>query len=489
MKNMEREKFEESLRNAFDQAGVSPSDNVWTNIELDLEKEKGGHLKRRLMFYQMLAAASVVFAMAIGGYALYYTSQNQPSGESLAMQTPVRTETLPATDDATDPSGRTDLPVESSAANTATQSATPQKNDRADLSEKNTTTSKTAFQVENKKDLPTAFSTDRPTDMSAVLASVEGDRPLFPDLPLTIDDKNLPSFYEAREIGLTIPGKTETSADPVAAMLARLEVREKEVSGEQKDKKSEPNENENLWTSIGFAAGSFNVPNSSVSSSPQRSFMASNAPIVEKEAQASGYSYSMGVNVGTKLSERWVFQGGVNYMTQASDYTSQNAVAVSSNFESFRPMASNDVLKAEAKDNLSEKIVSTAPYNITNSLRYLSIPMQAGYLLVNKSFGLQLNAGIATDLFLQNTVKADGDRAGDNLHNTTQSGGADSPYRSVNLSGLLGTELSYRFGDHYRVALNPGIRYPFNTIYKSEMGVQATPLTFDVGLRFRYIFH
>lgn len=490
MKNMEREKFEESLRNAFDQAGVSPSDNVWTNIELDLEKEKGGHLKRRLMFYQMLAAASVVFAMAIGGFALYYTSQNQTSGEILAMQAPVKTEMPPATDDGTDPSENTGLPVESSvsAANTGTQSAVRQKNDRDDSSLENTTLSKSTLQAENKKDAPTTFGPDRPTDMLAVLASAEGDKPLLPDLPRTIDDKNLPPFYEAREIGLTIPGKTE-NIDPVAAMLARLEVREKEVSGEQKDKKSERNENENLWTSIGFAAGSFNVPNSSVSSSARYSMMALNAPVVEKEAQASGYSYSMGVNVGTKLSERWVFQGGVNYMTQASDYTSQNAVAVSSDFESFRPAGSNDFLKAEARDNLSEKIVSTAPYNITNSLRYLSIPMQAGYLLINKSFGLQLNAGVATDLFLQNTIKADGDRAGDNLHNTTQSGGADSPYRSVNLSGLLGTELSYRFGDHYRVALNPGIRYPFNTIYKSELGVQATPLTFDVGLRFRYIFH
>src|SRR5690606_38551962 len=32
---------------------------------------KGGDLKRRLMFYQMLAAASVVFAMAIGGAGYY----------------------------------------------------------------------------------------------------------------------------------------------------------------------------------------------------------------------------------------------------------------------------------------------------------------------------------------------------------------------------------------------------------------------------------
>jgi hypothetical protein len=214
--------------------------------------------------------------------------------------------------------------------------------------------------------------------------------------------------------------------------------------------------------------------------------MMATAQIADQEAKASGLSYSMGVNIGTKLAERWVLQGGVNYLTHSSDYTADNAV-VSPNFQSFRPASTNELLKSDqaAADN----IIYTAPYNINNSLRYLSIPMQAGYLLVNKTFGVQLNAGVATDLFLQNTVKADGDKVGAKIDNTTQSSGSDSPYRSFNLSGLFGTEFSYRFGEHYRVALNPGIRYPFNTIYKSNLGVQASPFTFDVGLRFRYIFH
>jgi hypothetical protein len=141
-------------------------------------------------------------------------------------------------------------------------------------------------------------------------------------------------------------------------------------------------------------------------------------------------------------------------------------------------------MSADAQE-LSSKLVYSAPYSVNNSMRYLSIPMMAGYLLVNKTFGLQLNAGVATDLFLQNTISAESDQ----IEKTSQPAGSDSPYRAVNLSGLIGTEISYRFGERYRVSLNPGIRYPFNTIYKSELGVQAAPLTLDVGLRFRYIFN
>lgn len=479
MKNMEREKFEESWKNVFDKAEVSPSGNVWTNIELDLEKAKGGHLKRRLMFYQMLAAASVIFAVAIGSFGLYYVNQKQGSGDNLALETPVKKEGSLSQSDGSNLSKHTNPIADLS----VTQNTPTSGNDHNHSASQNPAFPNSTIQSGNKKDFSKTVSEDQPKDLSGVLADVEKDEAIN-ELPLTIDDKDLPPFYTARKIQLNIQNKKE-EIDPVVAMLAGLEKREKEVSGEEKNKKSETNKNESLWTSIGFAAGSFNTMNSSVSPTALNStMMALNAPIVDQEAKASGYSYSMGVNVGTKLSERWVFQGGVNYLTHSSDYTAHNAVVTSPNFQSFRPASINELVKA-GNENLNDKIVYTAPYNINNNLRYLSIPMQAGYLLINKSFGLQLNAGVATDLFLQNTVKADGD----NLDNTTQSGGADSPYRSVNLSGLVGTELSYRFGPHYRVALNPGIRYPFNTIYKSDLGVQASPLTFDVGLRFRYILH
>jgi hypothetical protein len=181
-----------------------------------------------------------------------------------------------------------------------------------------------------------------------------------------------------------------------------------------------------------------------------------------------------------------VVQGGVNYMSQSSDYTASGVIGTADNstFSIATVNQLDDLFKAP-ESMANAKYVPTADYGITSSLEFISVPVQAGYLIVNKKVGVQLNAGVSTDLFIQNTLATNGD----GIKETTQGSGEDSPYRTVNFSGLLGTEFSYRLGQHYRLAVNPGLRYPFSSIYKSDIGIEATPLTFDVGLKFRYIFH
>ena len=79
MNDMERRKFEDSFQDAFRDAEASPSENVWTNIELDLEKADGDKMKRRLVFFKTLAAASIVFAMCVAGIG-YYVFQHSDTG-------------------------------------------------------------------------------------------------------------------------------------------------------------------------------------------------------------------------------------------------------------------------------------------------------------------------------------------------------------------------------------------------------------------------
>jgi hypothetical protein len=128
-------------------------------------------------------------------------------------------------------------------------------------------------------------------------------------------------------------------------------------------------------------------------------------------------------------------------------------------------------------------IAVSSPYEINSVNEYISVPVQAGYLLVDRKIGLQLNSGLSTDFFMQNTLT---DKSGQ-MASFSSSAGNDSPYRLISWSGLVGTELSYKIATHYRVSIAPGLRYSLNSVLKSD-AVSTNPLVWDVGFRFRYIF-
>jgi hypothetical protein len=490
MQDMERQNFEESLKRAFGRAEVSPSEDVWTNIELGLEKAQGKRLRRKVLIYQALAAASLFFA--VGTSVSVYFNNTKLQSETTAKVAVNPPATVQKKDEPT---------VSEPTLSRENSDKVPVENHHTAASE-TTEPATTSLTSTAKNFLPSKLKSIEQQGLNSTASPDIEQPPLINDIHIkrealvSIENEKLPALSEIGKITLKLE-KPEQPADPVALMLARLDDRERAIQKEEENNKKNKSRSETLWTSVGFAAGSFSPINAGVSSSQQpqqalsqlNSAQAINSSIANQQAKASGVTYSMGVNVGTRLSERWIVQGGVNYLTQSSDYTAHYGV-FDQNFTKFRPSSGiNELQKTAADDSpQGDKIAATAPYNVNNNNRYLSIPMQAGYLLINKGFGWQLNAGVATDLFLQNTLTADVQNPGQTTPGTDHNTNENSAYRSVNLSGLMGTEVSYKFGRHYRVALNPGLRYPFGNIYKSS-SVKANPLTFDVGLRFRYIFH
>ncbi|HEX6892533.1 MAG TPA: outer membrane beta-barrel protein [Chryseolinea sp.] len=475
----ELEKADGSFKQAFYGAQIDPSDNVWTGIELELEKAEGERTRRRLLFYKMLAAASVTFALCFAGIGYYVIDRKTAAlNEQLAASS--KTE---QTQDALNTPAETtrdsnampgEQPSEQiSQSETSSVSSLSQAHSTSGLVANANQSTNALMEVEDSPDKPVAGATP----------AVDGSsKPERAGVDGKYDDRQIPSFYTTKNPTLVIP---KNEVDPGALLLAQLAAEEQKYA--QLDKKEKERKAEKLWTSVGFAAGAFSSVNTGVSPAAANNAVAfTNSSVPDKQAKASGISYSVGVNVGTKLSKRWTIQGGVNYLTQSSDYIATNVVA-ENNFQTLKAESINelDKLPELADAYASSKLTPTFPYSVNNNVKFFSVPVQAGYLLVNQKFGLQLNAGVSTDLFLENTITPE---AG-SVNKTTQGRGEDSPYRSVNFSGLMGTEFSYRFGKHYRVALNPGLRYPLNSVYKNDVGIQSTPLTFDVGLRFKYIFH
>lgn len=477
---MEKQSVEDSLKHAFQDAEMRPSSAVWTHIELGIEKEEGNELKKRVVFYRWMAAASVLVAVSLLG-AGYFTMY-----KDLNNHTPLAVNTE-STSSIKNAITGTENNNEALSTTTTTPPALAHDQVHVDKEVNTSKGSETGNALNPSDNARSNIKSMRNEDTKSLTGNTlysEANSSGF--LPVEKEDQKyknrarspLPPIVVQQPYKIHFP---KTEPDQIDLLLAAVEMEEKESRKKKVQK-------ETLWTSVGMAAGTYN-PVIASSSGARTAFsmdgtgsLNNNAQVVNLSSQveASGYSFSSGVSVGGKVADRWIIQGGVNYLTQNSTYNS-NAVLVD---------GANKYKLASLNAFSSEKTYSGAfyqassPYTVNSSLKYFNIPLQAGYLIINKDFGWQMQGGISTDFFLQNTLSAE-DAGFDKV---SQGGGDESPYRTVNFSGLIGTEVSYRFGQHYRVAINPGFRYPLQSVYKSDTGVSAAPIMFDVGLKFHYIF-
>jgi hypothetical protein len=448
MQNTERQKFEENWKTAFDGAEITPSDNVWKSIELDLAGQESATMKKRVVFYQRLAAATVIFALLTGAYA-FFNGQNPDTTQT--KQTASNT-----IENKAESKGQSNQSVTKEPATEAPGATTGADAPQIALVQKQRQTTdiqKAATVQPTEESIAAVHETVHETvigneSQGAALAQSPGE---------TIDEK-----------------KEEVVASPIlqtAPLTASLE--EQKAPEEIVEKKSRA---EHTWVALGAAAGNYS-PNmgggNGLEAADQNSYTAgpplASAPSAEQPRV--GTSYTVGMAFGKKIG-RLVIQSGVNLGKQQIDYVSTYDTRTSS----------NTAKASAAMYGLSSGTFSTAPYTVNSSMDVVSIPVQAGYMIVDRRLGWQMNAGFSPDFFLRNTLV---DKSGQR-QKFSQGAGEESPYRSVNWSGLVNTELSYRIGTHYRVSFVPGMRYSFTSILKDDK--TSKPLILDVGFRFRYMF-
>jgi len=500
MENMGRQKFDDAWREAFEGAEQSPSREVWASLDNKLNLAEGGTMKRRVVFYQRLAAASILVAVALGSLTTYYISR-QRNDTNLTQITEQADETNAQPD-----KGIYAKNDQAEAANAnQEQIAAADSNDGIEKNEQPSSALAEVLLVDGAKNNNVQPELERKvigknksardkTTLNNKVENVTATQLLVvkddgkhgqvnSELKLTDDSS---TQYQSRNFAtLTIKdiptAKAKVSGAVKEVTIIRIlpAMPASMMADSRKDKKS----NESLWASIGASAGNYQ-PQAGSSYTAQadaltstRGFALASNTTTNSKAASTGSSYSVGVNLAKKISQRWLVLGGVSYLNQAIGYTSNFASIDQSNKVSA--YAADYV--AREQNNLSLAI--TSPYEINSVNQFMSVPVQAGYLIIDRKLGLQINSGVATNIFLQNTLT---DKSGQ-LTKYAEGAGESSPYNSFSWSALMGTELSYKMGSHYRLALVPGLRYSMSPLLKSETNA-GNSMIWDVGFRFRYIF-
>lgn len=470
MKTSGNRNFEEEWKDAMEGAEMTPSDRVWNSIDLKLSHAERGEMKKRVLFYQRLAAASILFALCLGAAGWFWYEKT--GTKSLANQTTgaIQNESVAASPKTAD----SEITDNSSV---ATSVASPNVN---------STTRTTGSTAKGGNILNGEHGKSRASEQEVFggnnLASVA-----------VITSKNALSFVkEAKpENQLTSENNSVFDNENVAQLSTNsLLISAVRLTGKpveqiesartfkiaKKEEKNSPIRDGNWWASLNGSGGAYSQSSSSNSIASnlfQSTTSSLNTAPNSKEAGV-GTSFSYGMSVGKKIGYRWVLMSGVNYMNQSIDYNSNIVLQDASQSRAFvADLAS-----------FSSSLSSTTPYLLRNTNEFVSIPLQAGYLLINRKTGVQLNAGVAADIFYRNTMT---DLSG-KFGSFSQDAGENSTYRSLNWTGLLGTELSYKMNKHYHVSLIPGFRYSFNSVLKSSTGSTINPLVWDVGFRLKYVF-
>jgi hypothetical protein len=434
MQDSEKQKFEENWKKAFDGAEMAPPDGVWSSIEVDLAGQESASMKKRVIFYQRLAAALLLFAIGSGIYG-YYSGRSQETefrSKELASTTPKAIQKTEKT--------------ESTESREIAKVVAPQ--------------TRTITTIAAKEEQP------------ILLALAESESEPEPATEVIMEEQEQQPVAEEK--------KKEETIVVVSPLLQPVEQPEEVVKPKKKSRES------NLWVALGASAGNYSPNTPSATTVPQNSFAgpmnAVNSFIVaaaqpQRSEPKVGQSYSFGMSVGKKFG-RIVVQTGVSLGRQQVEYTS--------NYNAVTPSNSAKAASADYLDMQGQSFAvafTPSDYTVNSTMEIISIPVQAGYMIVDRQVGWQVNAGVSPDFFLKNVLE---DKSGQR-ESLTQSAGSGSPYRSVNWSGLLNTELSYRVGPHYRLSFVPGVRYSFNSILK-EPTSSGRPVILDLGFRFRYLF-
>lgn len=211
------------------------------------------------------------------------------------------------------------------------------------------------------------------------------------------------------------------------------------------------------WMAVGYSAGSF-----------QQQILAGNPD--------AGDSRSSSVYYGQNFGRLAVFTG-LALTEQSYNNTSNLAYGNAS----ARKALSSDVVNTSVS---LPDLNATSTYTVNTQKRYLSLPVQAGWYVVDRKIKGMISAGVMSDYFLSSTISD----AGGVYQPSVIRRGVGSSYAGWVFSGVAGTEWSWGVSGKYQVALSPGFRYALTPVYRKDAITNGKSLSADIGFRVRYFF-
>lgn len=537
-----RSEFDDEWQNAFADAEVEPSDDVWVKVDAFLANDEARRYRNKAFYYKLVAAASIVVAIGFGLLSLFggnesmkaistsdasgQTEQNEQieQNEQTELLTErkkqkERRETLAKSEPAKDVDesiGNDRIEASEDAIHSAQSSQSGRvNNEPSAMASANEGANTKANEGIPAYESATGEESQAIASHQGFLPGSEEEKAPENDLPvreeLAGQGDGLLAFAEKRNVAeldnqllspqMEINKVTDISdfikEEPVATetFWAGLAVGTGMFDPDYKAGSGISNQGEFLaFTPEGYGTTRWNSAVYDYSSddgvpkqnavNPGMAYTQKAVPRVVDNKSQPGLSYSMGLNFGVRVAKKWVIQSGVYYAKQVTSSSTGTVSVDAENSNIAYPIHISNL--TAARENFSN-ILYQVNVDIYNNFEFLSLPLKAGYLVLdNKHLDLLMSAGVTSDFFINNEIKDEGL----GLQEVNVKPGSESPYRNVLFNGVVSAELKYDLSDgRYSLYVEPSYRMSLNSFTKSDYMFSSRPRSFNVGVGVKYNFN
>lgn len=191
-----------------------------------------------------------------------------------------------------------------------------------------------------------------------------------------------------------------------------------------------------------------------------------------------GTATSLGFDFGLKIGKKWTLESGLAYTNiNNSGSASINVLDVFSNQKGTIAASSGNAELSEV--NGSARLADTqsginGEVDLNSNVQFASLPLKAGYYLMDDRFSLRLNAGFAANYLIENSL-TDPSRQ---IINSEQS----NLYNDWSFDGIGGLEFGYRLFKRVDMTIEPNFRHSITPLSNTI----SSPSRFAVQTGFRY---
>ncbi|MEM6643976.1 MAG: outer membrane beta-barrel protein [Bacteroidota bacterium] len=436
-------KFEDQIRSSFEGKKVAAPRGAWSAVENQLNAEFVAAHQRQNFSLHWSVAASLLLLFGLA--ALFYN--------------PIYVEDVKST--AENKIGEN--------SKVGTYNALLQGSYSFSLVEKQTAWSGS----KNLATFPT-FITGGAESLAVVLHN-EGDQEVHNAQAISQPTLNLPSRTPALKEALVT---NEIYPYHQGGGAARFTSRSKNVSIE------------NMWAGLEAGAGNFgssvtssNVFVGSIDQENLATALGSDGfvnPNTEINSDLSrGVATSLGVDFGVRLGNRWTLETGLAYTNvSASGDASINVLDIytvndSQFLSSETPNSLPNVGSTSRETSFEVQENYDYDLDLRSSVRFTSVPVKAGYYLLDRKMKLRLNLGLSANYFMSSQVSAENDVLTSSI---------DNSFNTWSFDGMGGVELGYSLFNNFDLTLEPNYRQSITPL--TDQNIVESRFLLQTGLRY-----